>query len=46
MPAQPAQTRPLVVANARRSASYDYALRLDRTRLDDLLGHVQFIHSF
>jgi hypothetical protein len=46
MPAHPAQTRPLGVANARHSPSYGCALRLDRARLGGLLGHVEFIHSF
>jgi hypothetical protein len=44
-PAQAAKTRPLVVANARHSTRHVCALRLDRTRFDDLLGRAGFIHS-
>jgi len=46
MPAHPAQTRALGVANARRSPSCDCALRLDGTRLRGPLGHGGFIHTF
>jgi hypothetical protein len=46
MPAHPAQSTPLVVANARRSLSYGCALRLDWGRLRDLLGHAGRIHTF
>jgi len=46
MTAHPAQTPPFVVANARRSPSYGCALRLDWGRLDGLLGHAGFIHTF
>ena len=46
MPALTAQTRPLRVANARRSPSYDSALRLDRARLGGPFGHVQLLRTF
>jgi hypothetical protein len=46
MPAHPAQTRPLCVANARRSTGYGCALRVNGARLDRLLGHAGFIHAF
>jgi len=46
MPAYPAKTLPLVVANARHSPSYGCALRLDRARFGGLLGHAGFIHTF
>jgi hypothetical protein len=45
-PAHAAETRPLVVANARRSTSYGCALRLDWPRFGGLLGRAGFIHSF
>ncbi|MDR1968220.1 MAG: hypothetical protein LBQ32_05945 [Burkholderiaceae bacterium] len=45
MPAHAAKTRPLVVANARHSTRYGCALRLDRSRFGDLLGHAEFIHN-
>jgi hypothetical protein len=45
MPAHAAKTRPLGVANARHSTSHVCALRLDRARFGDLLGHAEFIHS-
>ena len=45
MPAHAAQSRPLCVANARRSPSYGCALRLDWPTLDDLLGHAGPVHS-
>jgi len=46
MTAYPAQTAPLGGANARRSGGYGCALRLDWTRVDGLLGHAGFIHTF
>ncbi|WP_157008365.1 hypothetical protein [Xenophilus azovorans] len=46
MPAHPAKTRPLGVANARHSGGYGCALRLDRARFGGLLGHAGFIHIF
>ncbi|WP_370460234.1 hypothetical protein [Acidovorax sp. JMULE5] len=46
MPAHPAKTLPLVVANARHSPSYGGALRLDRKRFGSLLGHAGLIHTF
>jgi hypothetical protein len=39
------EARRLVVANTRHSTSYVCALRLDRSRFGDLLGHAEFIHS-
>jgi hypothetical protein len=45
MPAHAAKTRPLGVANARHSTRYVCALRLDRSRFGDLLGHAGFIRS-
>jgi hypothetical protein len=44
-PALAAKTRPLGVANARHGTRYVCALRLDRTRFDDLLGRAGFIYS-
>jgi len=46
MPAHPAKTHLLVVANARHSPRYGCALRLDRARFDGLLGHAEFIRTF
>ncbi|WP_225782190.1 hypothetical protein [Xenophilus sp. Marseille-Q4582] len=46
MPAHPAKTPALFVANARHSPSYGCALRLDCERFDALLGHAEFIHTF
>jgi len=46
MPAHPAHTRPLVVANARRSSSYGSALRLDWARVAGLLGHAGSVRTF
>jgi hypothetical protein len=45
MPAHAAKTRPLFVANARHGTSHVCALRLDRSRFGDPLGHAEFIHS-
>ncbi len=44
--ARTARRRPLRVANARRSASYGCALRLDCAPPDGPLGHAGFIHTF
>src|SRR3989344_5037778 len=46
MPAHPAKTLPLVVANARHSPSYGCVLRLDRKRFGSLLAHAGLIHTF
>ena len=43
MPAHPAKTHPLVVANARHSPSYGCALRLNRPRFGGLLPEYRAI---